>query len=302
MGAIAQSDKISPFKAWVLASRPKTLPISFPPIIVAAALAKQEMVNLNGLILVCALLFSLAVQIGTNLINDALDFKKGTDTPERLGFQRMTQGGFLSFKEVLFGGFFCFTLALLFGIPLISVGGWPIFMVLILCVICGYLYTGGPYPLAYTGMSDLFVLIFYGWVGTCVVYYLQTASVSFSCFLAATQIGLFAVVPLAINNLRDIHQDVRANKKSLAVRFGIAFARWEITLCSLLPFVLGLFWFYQGSLFMAFLPFCCLPLVSYNVKAIWVTEPSRLFNEFFARSALSGLFFSLLLALGIILG
>ncbi len=247
----------------------------------------------------CTLLCSLAIQIGTNLVNDALDFKKGADAEGRLGPKRMTQEGLLSFDQVLGVGCLCFGLALLCGIPLMLAGGWPLVFILLASVACGYLYTGGPFPLAYTGVSDLFVLIFFGWVSTDTVYFLQTGEVTFACFLAATQIGLLAIVPHAINNLRDHISDARVNKRTLAVRFGIRFARWEITLLSLIPFIMGLLWLREGYLWMAVLPLFALPAIIRNLQLIWQTEPSVQYNQFLAKSALCQLLFAILLALGI---
>lgn len=298
----AESPKcVSNPKAWFLASRPRTLPVSLPPILIGSVLAAQK-VDLSAMLIVFALLCSLGIQIGTNLVNDALDFKQGADGPGRLGPQRMTQGGFLSYRQVLTAGCLCFVFAMLCGIPLMLAGGWPIFLILCVSVACGYLYTGGPLPLAYTGLSDLFVLIFFGWVSTGIVYYVQTGTYSWECFLAATQIGLLAIVPHAINNLRDHASDGRVGKRTLAVRFGIAFARWEISIFSFAPFILGLLWLQTGYLFMALLPVICLPVILRNVKAIWSTEPSPAFNEFLAKSALCELMFGCLLAIGIILG
>lgn len=301
ISTIDSPKSISLLKAWLLASRPKTLPVSLPPIIVGAALAAKHVEVLNWVLIGFALICTLAIQIGTNLVNDALDFKRGADTAERLGPQRMTQGGFLTYKKVLAAGCLCYGLALICGIPLMLAGGLPIFFILCLSVACGYLYTGGPYPLAYTGLSDFFVLIFFGWVSTGIVYYLQTATVSSSCFLGATQIGLLAIVPHAINNLRDNREDAHVQKRTLAVRFGIRFARYEIAVFSFAPFLLGLLWIKNEFFFMAFLPFFCLPIVMRNVKAIWLTEPSQIYNEFLAKSALCELIFGFLLALGIIL-
>ena len=289
---------ISPFKAWILASRPRTLPVSLPPIIIGTALASHQVEHLNWMLAFFALLCSLGIQIGTNLVNDALDFKKGADGPQRLGPLRATQGGLLSFKQVLTAGSLCFFFALLCGIPLVFAGGWPLALILILSVACGYLYTGGPWPLAYTGISDFFVLLFFGWVSTGTVYYLLTDKVDFPCFLAATQIGLLAIVPHAINNLRDHVSDALVHKKTLAVRFGQNFARREITVLSMLPFMLGLLWIVEGSIWMSVLPLFVLPLVIRNLKAIWQTEPSPLYNEFLAKSALCQLFFGCLLAAG----
>jgi 1,4-dihydroxy-2-naphthoate polyprenyltransferase len=291
-------EKKGSFKAWFLACRPKTLPVSLPPIIVGTALASFQVDALNWLLIGCALLCSLGIQIGTNLVNDALDFKKGADAFGRLGPKRMTQEGLISFKQVLAAGFLSFLFALICGIPLMLAGGWPLIAILFLSVACGYLYTGGPYPLAYTGISDLVVLIFFGWVSTGAIYYLQTGTVNFSCLLAATQIGLLAIVPHAINNLRDHVSDALVHKKSLAVRFGPRFARWEITLLSLIPFVLGFWWLEEGNKWMAVLPFFTLPSIVRNLRSIWLKEPSAQYNEFLAKSAMCQLLFGCLLALG----
>lgn len=289
------------FKAWFLATRPRTLPVSLPPIIVGTALAASQTEVLNWILVIATLLCSLAIQIGTNLVNDALDFKKGADAVGRLGPKRMTQEGLLSFNQVMGAGCLCFGLALLFGIPLMIAGGWPLVFALLISIACGYLYTGGPFPLAYTGISDLFVLLFFGWVSTGAVYFLQTGTLSFSCLLAATQIGLLANVPHAINNLRDHVSDARVNKRTLAVRFGVNFARQEITLLSLIPFVLGLAWIGEMTLWMTLLPLLALPPIISNLRAIWNTEPSPRYNQFLAKSALCQLLFSVLLALGIFL-
>lgn len=291
---------ISPVKAWFLASRPKTLPVSIPPIMIGAALASQT-VHLNLFLILSAFLCALGIQIGTNLINDALDFKKGADGEGRIGPQRMTQGGFLSYDKVLRGGILCFAFAMVCGIPLMIAGGWVIFLLLLLSVVCGYCYTGGPFPLAYTGLSDLFVLLFFGWVGTGIVYYVQTGGYGWECFLASTQIGLLAIVPHAINNLRDLSQDAQVEKKTLAVRFGIQFARYEISFFSFFPFLLGLFWIQEGYLYMGLLPLFCLPVVLQNVKDIWATAPSPIFNVFLAKSALCELIFGCLLTIGILI-
>lgn len=287
-------------KAWLLAARPKTLPVSFPPIILGTALASTQVEQLSWFIIFCTLICSLSIQIGTNLINDAIDFKKGADACNRLGPKRMTQEGLLSYNQVLRTGCLCFVFALLFGIPLMITGGWPLAAVLLISVLCGYCYTGGPFPLAYIGVSDIFILIFFGWVSTASVFYLLTGRVDLFVFIAATQIGLLAIVPHAINNLRDYVSDTAVGKKTLAVRFGPQFARWEITLLSLLPFALGLFWLSQDTRWMAGLPLLALPPIIQNLKMIWQTDPSPLYNGYLAKSALCQLYFSILLAIAVV--
>ncbi|MDP1880308.1 MAG: 1,4-dihydroxy-2-naphthoate octaprenyltransferase [Parachlamydiaceae bacterium] len=293
--------KKNSLKAWILATRPKTLPVSFVPVLIGVVFSSHIVDSLNLFLAICTLLCSLCIQIGTNLINDALDFKKGADNHNRLGPLRMTQNGLLSYKEVLMGGFLSFSLALLCGIPLILAGGWPLAIILMVSIFCGYLYTGGPYPLAYIGVSDCFILIFFGWVSTCATYYLQTGTISLSIFIASTQIGLLAMVPHAINNLRDHASDKLAKKNSLAVRFGPQFARWEITILAFVPFLIGMYWLSQGSLWMTFLPFISLIPIVKNVKNIWLTEPGTKYNQFLATSALCQLLFGVLLALGSLL-
>jgi len=301
MGITQTREKISLYKAWFLACRPRTLPLSFPPILVGTAMASQEVEHLNGLLAALALLCSLGIQIGTNLVNDAFDFKKGADAVGRLGPKRMTQEGLLSFNQVLNAAWLSFGFSLVCGIPLILAGGWPLAFILFLSVACGYLYTGGPFPLAYIGISDLFILMFFGWVSTGAMYYLYTGKVGFFPLLAGTQIGLLAIVPHAINNLRDHVSDALVNKKTWAVRYGSRFARWEITLLSLIPFLLCFLLLKEGHLWMAALPFLALPSIMRNLRSIWLTEPSAQYNQFLARSAISQLMFGSLLALGIIL-
>jgi 1,4-dihydroxy-2-naphthoate octaprenyltransferase len=182
------------------------------------------------------------------------------------------------------------------------VGGWPLMVILPLSITCGYLYTGGPFPFAYIGISNLFILLFYGCVLTVSTYYLQTGSLSIPALFAGLQVGLLSIVPHAINNLRDRADDALVNKKTLAVRFGEQFGRWEITFCSLFPYVLGLYWLFQGELWMVALPYLVLPMVIRNLREIWNNAPSCAFNQNLAISALCQTLFSALLAFGHLVG
>ena len=155
----------------------------------------------------CALGGALFIQIGTNLVNDALDFKRGADTSERLGPLRVTQAGLLSADAVLIGAYVCFGLAALCGIPLIIRGGWPIVVIGVVSIAAAYAYTGGPYPLAYHGLGEGFA------------------------------VGALAVILLAINNLRDIENDRASNKQTLAAVFGADFARREIEWLAMLVYL-----------------------------------------------------------------
>ena len=155
--------------------------------------------------------------------------------------------------------------------------------------------------MAYTGFKRSFCFNFFGWVGTGIVYYIQTGTYTWSCFLASTQIGLLAIVPHAINNLRDHAGDARVGKKTIAVRFGNRFARWEISVFSFLPFALGFYGLKRVIFITALFPLICLPVVIRNVKDIWSTEPGLLYNEYLAKSALCEFIFGCLLTIGILL-
>ncbi len=283
------------FKAWILASRPRTLSISFVPLLVGTVLASHQVERLDWRVIVSLFLSVPWIQIGMNLVNDALDFKKGERFGGKLQFQRI---GLLSNQQALMGGYVCFGLAFIFGLPLILIGGWSFAILLLVSIALGYLYTGGPFPLSYTGTSESFILIFYGWVSTGAAYYLQTGYLDSASLLAGTQIGFLAIVPHAVNNLRDHVADALVEKKTLAVRLGTTFARWEISFCTFVPFILGFFWIKEGNAWMALLPLLSLPVVMPNMWMIWTTEPSPQFNQFLAKSALCQLLFACLLMIG----
>jgi 1,4-dihydroxy-2-naphthoate octaprenyltransferase len=149
----------------------------------------------------------------------------------------VTQAGLLDADAVLRGAYVCFGLAALCGIPLIMRGGWPIAIVGVASIVAAYAYTGGPYPLAYHGLGELFVMIFFGFTAVCGSFYLQRLSLDATAWIGGFAVGSLAVVILAVNNLRDIDNDRASNKRTLAARFGAAFARMEIVVFALAPFV-----------------------------------------------------------------
>src|SRR3954452_2397759 len=200
---------------WLLAARPKTLAAAVTPVLVGTALACIDS-KVAWPQFVFALLGAVFIQIGTNYVNDALDFKKGADTHARLGPLRVTQAGLLDGDAVLRGAYVCFGLAALCGIPLILRGGWPIAIVGVASILMAYAYTGGPYPLAYHGLGELFVMLFFGVIAVGGTYFVLTLQYSIEAAACGVAIGSLAVVILAINNLRDIHGDRASNKKTVA--------------------------------------------------------------------------------------
>lgn len=292
---------IKSWKSWFLAARPKTLTAAFAPVIVSYFLAKQQGFNPEWTLALFALLSSLCIQIATNLINDALDFKKGADTDLRIGPMRVTQSKLLNSKQVFMGGLLFFALATLFAVPLIVKAGWIIALMLLISIISGYIYTGGPYPLAYIGLGEVFVVLFFGLFSTSIFYYIQTMEFNRFTLLAGLQIGLLCTVMIAINNLRDMEQDKKVDKKTLAVRFGERFSKFEISFLIYTPFFLSIAWIYYGLYFAALLPFTTVLFGHQLLKYIWKTSPSPMYNTFLAFSALLHLMFSLLLCIGLIL-
>lgn len=225
-------------KPWILAARPKTLAAAVVPVLIGTALAAKGPLPLDWRLFACTLLGAVFIQIGTNFVNDALDFKKGADTAERLGPLRVTQAGLLSADAVLRGAYVCFFLAAVCGIPLVIHSGWPLLAIGLASIFCAYAYTGGPYPLAYHGLGELFVLAFFGVIAVSGTYYIQREMLDSAAVAMGVAAGLLAIALLAINNLRDARNDVRSGKRTLAVRFGEGFARGEIVVSVITPFVI----------------------------------------------------------------
>lgn len=287
---------------WVLALRPKTLSAALVPILVASALAVQSDGPFIAWVSLCALLASLFIQVGTNLFNDAIDFKKGADTKERLGPIRVTQSGMLHARTVFWGAVICLIFAALFGVPLVMKGGTPILVIGLLSLFLAYSYTGGPFPLAYLGLGDLFVVLFFGWIAVGGLFFLHTEAISSHALVAGTQVGLLATVLIAINNLRDHVQDKKADKKTLAVRFGKPFVRLEIYMLNILAFGMLTYWVSQKQWWAGFLPLLALPLSLQVMRGVVENEPGPIYNKFLAKAGAVHLLFGTLLSVGLILG
>lgn len=287
--------------ACFLASRPKTIPASIIPILVGTFLAQANGAAINTKLFICVLFSILFIHLAVNYINDAIDFCKGADTEERLGPDRVTQKKWLSVQQVMGLGFFSILLSFLFGIPLIMQGGYVIMAILIISASLAYFYTGGPYPLAYLGLGELFVLIFFGFVITTVPYYLQTLSLDYQILLAGFQMGCLNCIFILINNLRDIYSDRKAKKMTTAARFGKHFARIELTIFTFLPYAANLAWLFFDKPFAALFPILTLPMAVFIIKNIWTVDPSRRYNRFFGLASLLIIFFGIFLILGILI-
>ncbi|HEX7149957.1 MAG TPA: 1,4-dihydroxy-2-naphthoate polyprenyltransferase [Thermoanaerobaculia bacterium] len=226
-------------KNWLLAARPKTLSAAIVPVLMATALAAHQPTGIVWPIAACALAGAILIQIATNFINDALDFKKGADTGERIGPIRVVQAGLIHADAVLTAAYVCLFLAAMCGVPLLLRGGWPLLAIGLASIVMAYAYTGGPYPLAYHGLGELFVLLFFGFAAVGGTYYVQTLTIDPAVLLTGFAAGALATVLLVINNLRDVATDRVSRKRTLAVRFGPMFARAEVVFFALVPFFIA---------------------------------------------------------------
>ena len=206
-------------RAWVLACRPATLTAALAPVLVGTAVAQAAGGARPGPAL-AALAGAVLIQIATNFANDVFDHEKGADTAERLGPTRATQAGLLTPRQVRAGMLATIALAAPIGLYLASVGGAPILAIGVFSILSGIAYTGGPYPLGYHGLGDLFVFVFFGLVAVCGTAFVQLDAVPPLAWLAAIPVGAIATAVLVVNNVRDRDTDVRAGKRTLAVRFG----------------------------------------------------------------------------------
>lgn len=210
---------------WVAAARPKTLPLTLTPVIAGVALAVAETGTLAPWAAVATLLAAVAIQIGTNLHNDAADFERGTDTEERVGPPRATAQGWLTAGQVKTAAHLMFGLAFLLGLTLLARGGPPILLVGLASLAAGYAYTSGPRPIAYGPFGELYVLLFFGIAAVGGTYYLQTLSFGWTPLLTGVALGLPAAAVLLVNNYRDLETDRAAGRRTLCHYLGRERAR-----------------------------------------------------------------------------
>lgn len=294
--AIAQHP--SGLAAWFLAIRPRTLVAGVVPVAVGSAVALRDG-HFQPLVALAALAGALLLQIGTNLANDYYDFKRGADTAERLGPPRATQQGWLAPGSVLAAGLGCFGAAFLVGLYLFSVGGPAIVVLGLASIAAGLAYTAGPFPLAYHGLGDLFVLAFFGLVAVGGTYFVQAHALSPLALWASLPVGLLGVALLAVNNTRDEKTDAAAGKRTLVVRLGRGFGRAEwlgsVVGAALVP--VGLFAAGLAGPWVL-LPLVSLPLAVAPGRLVFRAE-GALLNLALAGTARLQLVFGLLFAAGL---
>ena len=287
-------------RAWVLAARPATLTAALTPVMVGTAVAYAS----GGLRVgpaLAALFGAFMIQIATNFANDVFDHEKGADTHERLGPTRAVQAGLLTGREVRAGMLAAVALAFLAGLYLTAAAGWPVVVIGVLSVLSGLAYTGGPYPLGYHGLGDVFVMVFFGFVAVCGTVFVQTGTLPPLAWLASVPVGSLATAVLVVNNVRDRESDVKAGKRTLAVRFGrragVAEYAALLALAYAAPAAAGLVLHLRGWVL---LPLATLPL-GIRLFTKLATQEGRPLNDCLAGTAKLLLLHGALFATGIAL-
>lgn len=284
---------------WLLAARPKTLWAAVGPVMIGSAMASTTGAGAHAPSAWLALAGAILLQIGTNFCNDYADFIKGADTDRRTGPARAVASGWITPRQMLVATVLVFALAALVCGLLVLRAGWPLILLGVVSIAAGVLYTAGPYPLAYVGLGDLFVLIFFGPVATLGTYYVQTLEFSWLAAAAGIGPGFLSVAILTVNNLRDRVSDTEAGKRTLAVRFGAGFARVEFLACLLIaavmPFVL-VWW--AGPQHRNALAATVILFASWPVIRLVMTRSGRELNPGLGMTALLLLAYSLAFSIG----
>jgi len=247
--------RIGGWRIWLSASRPRTLPAAVAPVLLGSALAAHDG-RFSGAAAALCLGFALLVQIGTNFANDYYDFVKGADTAARVGPMRAVAAGLVAPRTMRRAMIAVFAAAFLLGLGLIHWGGLWMLAIGIASIVCGYAYTGGPYPLGYHGFGDLFVFVFFGLVAVGATYFVQAGGLSKGAVAEGVAMGLLSSNILLVNNYRDSETDAVAGKKTLVVRFGRRFARIQFALFHGLALATPL-----ALLALGYRPTCLIPLV-----------------------------------------
>jgi 1,4-dihydroxy-2-naphthoate polyprenyltransferase len=280
------------WNAWGLAIRPRTLPAAAAGVVMGCALAWQDGVFQWGAALAC-LLAAILLQIGSNLANDVFDYERGTDTPDRLGPTRVTQTGLLTPAQVKLGMGIVFSLAALLGLYLVWLGGWPVIVIGLASILAAIAYTGGPFPLGYHGLGEIFVFIFFGLASVAGTYYVQAGSVSLAAWWMSVPPGLIITAILVVNNLRDLETDRRAGKHTLAVRLGEKYTRLEYLLCMLFAYLIMPFLAWQGLVpWLSILTWLSLPQAIKSTRVVF-TQQGRPLNAALAGTGQTALLYSL---------
>jgi 1,4-dihydroxy-2-naphthoate octaprenyltransferase len=286
---------------WIHAARVPTLAAAAVPVLVGSAMAARDGAFRAGPA-AAALLGAILIQVGTNLANDLGDHRRGADTGERLGPRRALQQGWLTPAQVRSGAALCFALASVAGVYLAWAAGWPVIAIGLASIAAGVAYTAGPWPLAYNGLGEVFVFLFFGVVAVCGTYFVQARALHPWVLLASVPVGALATAILVVNNVRDIETDRGAGKRTLAVRMGRDRTRGFYSSLLMIAY-LGLFALvisrHAGD--WALLPLLTLPLAFAEIRRVALREDGPSLNRALRGTARLQVLFGTLFAIGLLL-
>ncbi len=293
------SGAVSRLEAWTMAIRPKTLPAGAVPVVVGSAMAFADGVFRPAAALV-ALLCALGIQVATNFINEIYDFRKGADTTERLGPIRTVAAGLIAEKTMIAVSAGLLATVFAMGLYLVWLAGWPILLVGLLSMFFAWAYTGGPFPIAYSGFGDLFVFIFFGLVAVGGTYYVQAQTLNAPVLAAAVAPGVFSVNILLVNNIRDIATDRAVGKMTLPARIGGGAARRLYLLLTVAAYAVPLLLWAAGYPAWCLLSWLSLPAAAGQVRRLFSSE-GRALNEVLAGTGRVMTLYGFLLSAGLLL-
>lgn len=293
--------KQSKVKIWLDSARPKTLWAAVSPVMIGAAMA-QAAGGVHWGVLAMIVTSATLIQIGTNFANDYYDFIKGADTDERTGPARATAAGLVTPSAMRRAFVVTFGLAVFIGFFLVLRGGWPILAIGVASVVCGVLYTAGPFPLAYVGLGEVFVLVFFGPVAVGGTYYLMSSRIEPAVLVAGLAPGLLACAILVVNNFRDYETDKVAGKRTLVVRFGRSFGVAEYVGCIVGACVVPVWLCVSfGGHWWALMSVLVLPLSVGGMRKMLAGADGEVLNGLLARTAKLMVIYSLLFSVGWVL-
>lgn len=295
-----QEEKIvkNSWKAWLLAARPKTLTGAAVPVMISLSLAYDKVETFQWLPAILCLLFAFIMQIDANFVNDYFDFMKGNDDETRLGPKRACAMGWVDSHAMRRAIAITTALACIVGLPLVWYGGLEMILIGVLCVLFCFLYTT---HLSYVGMGDVLVLVFFGIVPVCIPYYIITRTLTIEVVVASLACGLVIDTLLMINNYRDIENDVRAGKKTLAVKLGKECSRMMYLLLGIVACLLGLVFALNSHLWAFILPAGYLALHAITYWHMVRIDHGRALNGVLGETARNMFVYGLLVSIGILL-
>ena len=288
----------SPAVAWLLAARPHTLGVTLSGVLAACTLAWHQLGMLHWDVAIVTFLAAVLIQIATNLLNDAGDYESGIDRGQRLGPDRAVAKGWLSTRQVKQAGLGCLLLAFALGMYLAWVGGWPIVILGLVALFCGWAYTMGPAPISHGPLGEVFVWVFFGLAAVLGTYYLQTGTLSRQIWILGHMMGAFASAVMLVNNTRDAASDSLVGKDTLSVRIGLTASRMIYAGMIAVPYLLAAS---QARHWAHALPHLTLPFALVLVWRMATWEPSRRHNWLLARTAHLQLAFTVLWVLALML-